>query len=194
MIPSAYTKIAQILADCHAQDPRPKTFATQTYPYETIYAQRMLHWTKHMQPDASEELLLAVDAQHLERWKLPRESYPMDRKGYLLWREELKKRHAADLAELMSAAGYSAESIAKTTELIRRKQMAPDAEGQILEDAACLVFLELDFSELAEKTEHTKMISILQKTWKKMSDRGHALALSLPLSTSEKILVTTALA
>ncbi len=154
----------------------------------------MLAWTERLRPDASEHLRLAVSAQHLQRWLLPRDSYPMDRKGYLQWREELKKRHAADLAALISAAGYGADDIAKTTELIRRKQVASDPEGQTLEDAACLTFLELDYDDLIAKTPDEKMIDILRKTWKKMSDDGRTLALQLPLAGHGLALVKQALA
>ena len=189
----AFTHVSQQLAALHAQDPRCKIFTGRSLPYEALYAQRMLHWTRTMQPEASEELLLAVDAQHLQRWLLPRESYAMDRKGYLLWREELKKIHAEKLADLMRTAGYPETSIQKASQLIRRKQMASDPDGQTLEDAACLTFLELDFADLLAKTKSTKMIEILQKTWKKMSAQGQALALQLPLGPAEQTLIKVAL-
>ena len=38
------------------------------------------------------------------------------------------------------------------------------------------------------------MIDILRKTWRKMSDRGHAAALAMPLAASERALIEKALA
>lgn len=181
------------LSALHREDPQQRVWKEKSLPYETLYAERMLYWTLQLCPQASEVLQLAVCAQHLQRWKLPRNSYPMDRKGYLLWREDLKKRHVADLAQLMETEGYATEDTAKASELIRRKQVASDPEGQTLEDAACLTFLELDFSELLAKTPADKMVEILRKTWKKMSIQGQAAALKLALSAQELRLVERAL-
>src|SRR5574338_682681 len=47
-----------------------------------------------------------------------------------------------------------------------------------MEDALCLVFLEHEFEAFLEKyPDESKATDILQKTWRKMSDRGHQAAL-----------------
>ena len=38
------------------------------------------------------------------------------------------------------------------------------------------------------------MIDILRKTWRKMSDRGHAAALAMPMAASDRALIDKALA
>ena len=191
------TKFSQSLAaitQAQAADPRQISCDGKAAPYEVVYAERMRHWTRILAPQGSEELQLAVSAQHIRRWELPRSSYAMDRKGYLQWREALKKFHAQILSDLMQQHGYAAAQIQKATHLILRKNMAADAEGQTLEDAACLTFLELDFADLLAKTPSAKMISIVQKTWQKMSAAARALALARHYSATETKILRAALA
>jgi Domain of unknown function (DUF4202) len=62
-----------------------------------------------------------------------------------------------------------------------------------LEDALCLVTLQYQLAELMEKTDRDKMINILQKTWKKMSEQAKAKALALPFTEAENALIREAL-
>jgi hypothetical protein len=160
---------------------------------ELAYSQRMLAWVKALAPGASEELLLAARAQHVRRWTVPRSQYPEGRNGYLKWREGLKKFHADTLAAIMKDAGYGAGSISKAKSLLLRKNLAEDAEGQTLEDAACLVFLQFEFAEFRAKTAPDKMVEILRKSWGKMSPRARDQALALELGPAELDLVKRAL-
>jgi hypothetical protein len=160
---------------------------------EVAYAERMVGWARKLAPDASEELLLAVRAQHVRRWTVPRSSQPEGREGYLRWREGLKKVHADVLAGIMEGAGYGEASVAKARSLILRKNHAADREGAVLEDAACLVFLEFEFPGFARKTDSAKMVDILRKSWGKMSENGRRAALGLDLGPAEKDLVRKAL-
>ena len=192
MTPSFERACAAIDA-ANAQDSRLLSWEGQKVPQELLYSQRMVAWTRQLKPEASEELLLAVRAQHIQRWKIPRSSHPMDRKGYLLWREALKVMHADMLAEIMAQAGYSDAAAKKAVQVIRRKQMAADPEGQVLEDAACLVFLQYEYADFAAKTADDKVIDILRKTWKKMSPQAHAEALKLTYGAREGALVQKAL-
>ena len=160
---------------------------------ELLYGQRMVEWAKKLAPKASEELLLAARAQHLRRWTVPRSSQPEGRGGYLKWREGLKKFHADALASIMRGAGYGDESIEKARSLILRKNLASDAEGQTLEDAACLVFLQFEFPGFSAKTEPDKMVDILRKSWAKMSPAARDHALRLALGPGELELVKKAL-
>ncbi|HZE97799.1 MAG TPA: DUF4202 domain-containing protein [Planctomycetota bacterium] len=160
---------------------------------EVDYGRRMVDWVRKLAPDASEELLLASRAQHIRRWTVPRSSYPDGRNGYLRWREDLKKFHAETLAGILKDAGYGEESQAKARQILVRKNLATDAEGQTLEDAACLVFLQFEFPEFSGKTEPDKMVDILRKSWKKMSSAAREQALGLPLAPRELALVKRAL-
>jgi hypothetical protein len=160
---------------------------------ELDYGARMTSWARRLKPDASEELLLAVRAQHVRRGSIPRSDFPAGRAGYLAWREKLKRVHADVLGAAMKDAGYGEASIAKARSLILRKEKAADPEGQVLEDAACLVFLETELSDFAAKTEEEKMIDILRKTWQKMSPAGREAALSLKVGEREAALLRRAL-
>jgi hypothetical protein len=157
------------------------------------YSHRMFDWVRALAPSSSEELLLAARAQHVRRWTVARSTYPEGRNGYLHWREDLKKFHADTLGRIMKEAGYPDQAVAKAKNLIVRKNLSSDAEGQTLEDAACLVFLQFEFGEFASKTEPDKMVDILRKSWKKMSPVAHDRALKLALPPEQLDLVKRAL-
>jgi hypothetical protein len=143
-------------------------------------------------PDASEALRLAVRAQHLRRWTVPRSSYPMDRTGYLRWRNDLKRKHAEWTAAILSECGYEEVEIARVAALIRKEALKRDAEAQALEDVACIVFLKSYVEDFAVKHSEEKVASILEKTWAKMSERGRAAALGLALSPPIRALIQRA--
>ena len=117
----------------------------------------------------------------------------MDRAGYLKWRTELKKFHADKASEILQKVGYEQEVIDRVAFLLQKKQLKRDAETQTLEDVICLVFLEFYYEEFMSKHPEEKIIDILQKTWKKMSDKGHDAALKLPYSNQGLTLVKKAL-
>jgi len=165
-------------------DPRPR---------ELVYAEWLTNWVLRLSPEASEELRLAARSQHLCRWQVPRQSYPMTRAGYLQWRERLKKFHAEKAGEILRETGYPLETIARVQSLNLKKDLAHDPEASVLEDALCLVFLEHQFVELSAKTPEEKMVGVLQKTWRKMTAAGQKAALGLPFGEKEKSLLARAL-
>jgi hypothetical protein len=182
--------------DLHnAQDPTKIPHNKDLVPKELLYSQRMTDMLEHFEPGASEYLKLAVRAQHIQRWKIPRDSFPMDKKGYLIWRTELKQMHGELTAAIMKNNNYQDEEIHITSNLINKKRLKSDPEAQTLEDVACLVFLRFYFDEFIAKHEEQedKIIDILQKTWKKMSDKGHEAALQLHHSTKASALIRRAL-
>src|SRR5215471_2767679 len=137
----------------NSRDPNSEQTAEGSpYPRELLYAQRLTAWVLRLCPGASEELRLAARCQHLCRWMVPRDSFPMTRAGYLQWREGLKKFHAQKAGEILLEVGYPAKTIARVQELNLKKNFPDDPEGRVLEDALCLVFLEHQFNELAAKT------------------------------------------
>jgi hypothetical protein len=144
-------------------------------------------------PDASEPLRLAARCQHLCRWAIPRNSFPMTRAGYLQWRQKLKQFHAEKSGAILRAAGYPEEIVHRVQELNLKKNLATDPETQVLEDALCLVFLERQLGELAAKTTEEKVINALRKSWDKMSPAGRAEALKLSYTPEEKTLLEKAL-
>ncbi|HUK81311.1 MAG TPA: DUF4202 domain-containing protein [Verrucomicrobiae bacterium] len=161
--------------------------------YELPYAQRLSAWLERLAPSASEELRLAARAQHICRWTIPRDSYPAGRIGYLKWREDLKQFHAQKAGEILRELGYAEAIVERVQNLIRKRNFPRDADGRVIEDALCLVFLETQFAETTAKTGDEKMIGILQKTWRKMTPQAREIALTLPMSPECRALVEKAL-
>jgi hypothetical protein len=160
-------------------DPNNEIYQDVTYPKELLYSDRMYERLMDFQPKASEAVQIAAKAQHICRWKIARESYPMDRVGYLKWREDLKKFHAKMTSEILKKAGYEDDFIDRVSFLIEKKLLKKDEETQLLEDVICLVFLEFYFDAFASKHDTEKMKNIIQKTWNKMSEKGHQEALKI---------------
>ena len=178
----------------NAQDPHTETAEGKPWPKELLYSQRMTRWLERLAPDAPEPLRLAARCQHLRRWEIPRSSYPMDRTGYHRWRTELARMHAERAGQILREGGYDDATIARVQSLIRKERLKQDPQVQLLEDVICLVFLESYFADFAKQHDEQKVIGILRRTWKKMSPRGQAEALKLPLGQSERTLVERALA
>jgi uncharacterized protein DUF4202 len=193
--PSRFERAIRQIDAAGSEDPQQVSFDGRDFPAGLLYGLRMSHWLTQIDPDASEELRLAVRCQHLRRWMIPRSNYPMTRAGYYQWRTTLGRFHAEQAGEILRAAGYDEPSVARVQSLIRKERIKSDAEAQTLEDAACLVFLEGDYVEFARTHEREKVIAILRKTWGKMSARGHeaALDLSKSLPDTEKELIDQAL-
>lgn len=190
-----FTRTIAAFDQANANDPRQEQDENGIpVAYEVLYARRMSDALLRFCPQASEALQLAARSQHIERWLLPRDHYPMDRKGYLQWRSELKLRHAARAGEIMLAEGYDAAMCERVAALLKKEKLKSDEESQTLEDVICLVFLQYYFAEFAKVHDETKLIDILQKTWRKMSEAGHQAALSLPLPDEQKTLIAKALA
>ena len=177
----------------NAQDPNSEIYQSNSYPKELLYSNRMYERLMDFYPNASEAVQIASKAQHICRWKMPRESYPMDRVGYLKWREDLKKFHAQTTAEILEKAGYSQEFIDRVSFLIEKKLLKKDAETQLLEDVICLVFLEYYFDAFVQKHDREKMKNIILKTWNKMSENGHQEALKINFSDANLQLIKEAL-
>lgn len=164
------------------------------YPKELLYSQRMTRKLLQFHPNASKALQIAARAQHICRWKIPRDAYPMDRVGYLKWRETLKKMHAELTSEILEQVGYDQQFKERVSFLINKKLIKKNEESQILEDTICLVFLDYYFEEFAAKHDDEKVIDILKKTWVKMSKKGHDVALKLPFSDKTLSLIKQAIA
>jgi hypothetical protein len=158
-----------------------------------LYAERMTDCLENFAPDASEALRLAARCQHIKRWEIPRDTYPMDRPGYHAWRNELKKYHAEQAESILMEVGYDDTTIERVKFLLQKKQLHRDAETQTLEDIICLVFLQYYFEAFSKKYEEEKLIDIIRKTWRKMSDKGHDAALKIDFSPQSLALIKKAL-
>ena len=179
--------------EINQQDINHTNFEGKEYPKELLYGRLMSQCLDQYWPQANEYLQIAVRAQHIKRWHMPRKNFPMDRAGYLTWRKELGKFHASLTHELMLTHGYDALEADKTSAIVRKEKIKANQDSQTLEDVACLVFLSYYFDEFASQHDEDKVISILQKTWRKMSEQGHSIALSLNLPEHLAKLVAKAL-
>ncbi|KAJ5814922.1 hypothetical protein N7474_006699 [Penicillium riverlandense] len=194
---SRYETALRRIDEAHACDPRQTHDPSSQgqIPYELHYANKMTSYLTLVEPSASELLQLAIRAQHLRRWELPRSEYPATKIGYHSWRAELQRRQATLAEQICTESGYSAEEAARVAALVRKADLKKgDPETQTLEDVACLVFLDDQFDKFeTELGDEDKMVDILRKTWGKMSEKGREEALKIDLSERGKLLVEKAL-
>lgn len=174
-------------------DPNRITVDGVERPKELAHAEMVTEWVRRLRPEPSEALLLAARAHHLRRWAVPRSSYPDGRAGYLRWRRDMHQRHAKETGEILAAAGYDDAIVARVGDIVRKRNLAADAEVQALEDALCLVFLQTQLHELASRLERPKMLDVVRKTLAKMSEEGKRHALTVPLAADDAALVAEAL-
>ena len=174
-------------------DPHTILVRGERRPKEQAHAELVSEWIGVLAPDASEELQLAGRAHHLRRWEIPRAQYPDGREGYLRWRRALHDFHAEATAKILAAHGYDAAATRRVSDLLHKRGLARgDAEAQVLEDALCLVFLETQYRELAERLSGEKLLDVTAKTLRKMSARACALALELPLDPRDVAVIQRA--
>jgi tRNAThr (cytosine32-N3)-methyltransferase len=186
---NAYDRAREAIEAAHAADPHR---AADGRPAESVYAERMEAWVTRLVPEASLLLRLAARCQHLERWLVPRGSFPEGKAGYFAWRKSLYASQAARAQGILLAAGVSAAEAAEAATWISKTGLKTNAGTQALEDAACLVFLENEIGSFAAQHAdypREKFIDIVRKTWRKMSAGAQqaALGLALPPAIAELV-------
>ena len=180
----------RLIDEANSADPNRVEADGREWPKELLYSERMSDMLARFSPNADEAMRLAIRAQHIERWKSPRDAYPMDRIGYLKWRKDLYKIQGKTAARLARAAGYAEDVTDRIYATVAKKNLKTSADTQLLEDVTDLVFMEhymLEFvGKHADYTEE-KWIDIIQKTWNKMSPRAQAFALSGQVALPESL-------
>ena len=177
----------------NAEDPNHELIGDTPQPKELVYAQRMTAWLDRLAPDASEPLRLAARCQHIRRWVIARSEFPPGREGYRRWRTTLAAYHAQTAGTILRKAGYGDATVARVEALVRKVRLKADADTQTLEDVICLVFLEHYLPAFATQHDDAKLVDILRKTWRKMSERGRSAALQLDLAPEIRTLVEKAI-
>ncbi|WP_392348735.1 DUF4202 domain-containing protein [uncultured Polaribacter sp.] len=193
MKPTRFETAIALIDKKNSEDENTYQVAELEYPKELLYSQRMTRKLLRFEPNASKALQIAARAQHICRWKIQRNEYPMDRVGYLKWRETLKKMHAVITGEILQQVDFDVQFIDRVQKIILKKLIKKNEESQTLEDTICLVFLDYYFDEFAAKHADEKVIDILQKTWVKMSKKGHEAALRITFSEKGLALVKQAI-
>ena len=171
----------------NAEDPN----QDEGQPKELLYGRRMSDMIARFAPEASEVTQLAVRAQHIQRWKVPRSSYPMNKEGYHAWRTGLYTFHADTAGELMRQAGYDDATIERVKKAVGKRGIKSNPETQLLEDIADLVFIEhyiLAFAQSKPDYDEAKWLDIIRKTWQKMSKAAQVFALSGKIKLPEPLL------
>ena len=194
MNPTRFETAIALIDKKNLEDPNTYQVSGFEYPKELLYSQRMTRKLLQYEPNASKALQIAARAQHICRWKIPRNEYPMDRVGYLKWRETLKKMHANITTEILAQVGFDEQFQKRVQKIILKKLIKKNEESQTLENTICLVFLDYYFDEFAAKHSDEKVIDILKKTWVKMSEKGHEAALKIPYSEKSLALIQKAIA
>jgi len=171
----------RLVDGAHAADPNR---SPDGRPAELVYADRMEEWVMRLTPDADPLLRLAARCQHLERWTVPRDSFPMDRTGYNAWRRTLYRVQADRARDLLLEAGVPESDASEVATWVSKTGLLKNPGTQALEDAACMVFLEHEIASFAAKHEDyslEKMLNILRRIWKKMSPVARATAVELEM-------------
>ena len=175
----------------NSEDPNQVTLDGKDWPKELLYSQRMSDMLQRFRPDADAAQQLAIRAQHVQRWKSPRDAYPMDRIGYLQWRKDLYKIQAETAVGLLEQAGYGEDVTGRVRAAVAKQRIKENPDTQLLEDVTDLTFLEhylLEFAEKHPEYDEDKWLDIIRKTWKKMSGDAQAFALSGSIRLPESLL------
>ena len=189
-----FRRAIELIDAANADDPSRVTVGGVSRPKEIAHAELLTEWIERLRPDPSEPLLLAARAHHIQRWRVPRSTYPDGRRGYLRWRRDLHQFHAERVGEILHQCGYDEQTITRVQALVRKYRLTSDPEVQTLEDGLCLVFLETQLDEVGDRIDDEKMVEVLRKTWRKMTPAGREAALRLGLSEHGRGLVERALA
>lgn len=177
----------------NAEDPNTIAVDGEERPKELTHAEMVTGWVRQLVDEPSEELLLAARAHHIRRWSIPRSTYPDGRSGYLRWRRTLHEQHADDVGRILDEVGYAAEAIERVRALVRKRDLRRgDPEAQALEDALCLVFIETQFHDVAERLDDERMVGVVVKTLAKMSAHGREHALGVRLRPDDEAVVRRA--
>jgi len=189
-----YARARELIDAAHAADPKR---TADGRPAELVYADRMEAWAGRAATEPTPLLRLAARCQHLERWLVPRTTFPEGKVGYLTWRKSLYKKQADRAKSLLLEAGVAAGEADEVATWVAKSGLKTNPGTQALEDAACLVFLENEIEAFAaQHAEYPreKFVDIIRKTWKKMSPRGQDLAKTLVLPPAIGALVGEAIA
>jgi len=187
---STFEKAMALIDAANSEDPNQVTADGKTWPKELLYSQRMSDMLQRFAPDADDAAKLAIRAQHVQRWKSPRDAYPMDRIGYLQWRKDLYRIQANTAADLLAQAGCDDDVISRVREAVAKKGIKENPDTQLLEDVTDLVFMEhylLEFAGKHPEYDEEKWLDIIRKTWKKMSEAAQQFALSGALKLPEPL-------
>ena len=178
--------------DYHRRDPNTVIDNGVAWPSELLYVERLTHRLDAFAPDAGETVRLAARCQHIGRWEIPRENFPMDKKGYFQWRNEEKIHHCNIAEKVLAKCGYDTGSIEEVKTLLMKKGLHGNEDTQLLEDVVCMVFVEYYLEDFAARHPDEKIVDILRKTFRKMSAGGKSAVDDLNITSRNRSLIERA--
>lgn len=187
-----FTRAISAFDAYHQKDPNTEIYNGAVLRSELLYAQRMSDRLSRFALYADESVKLAARCQHIGRWEIPRNNYPMNKKGYLQWRNEEKRHHASIAESILKDCGYDEGTIQQVKFLLMKKELHAHAGTQLLEDVVCLVFVEFYLEDFAGKHDDEKVIDILRKTMRKMTLPARQAVNELKISDRIKSLIDRA--
>ena len=172
----------------NADDPATLTLDGVLLPKELTHAEMMSRWVRFLDPDASEELLLAARAHHVRRWMIPRTAFPAGRSGYLRWRRALHRVHAELAAAILEDRGYGRAAVERVFALIAKEPLLQqgDPDAQTLEDALSLVFFDTQLAPIVVELDERRLRRVIGRTWRKMSGAGRQAARGLTFDAASR--------
>jgi hypothetical protein len=182
-----FDKAIALFDAANTQDPN----QDEGIPRELLYAQRMTEMIGRFAPNATEVAQLAVRAQHIQRWMVPRSNYPLGKAGYFAWRTGLYKFHATSAGELLQQANYDDALIEQVKVAVSKQGIKTNPDTQMLEDVTSLLFIErylLGFAGQHAEYSEEKWLDIIRKTWKKMSEDARTFATNGGIKLPEPLL------
>ena len=191
MTKTIFEVAVELIDAANSEDTNLESSDGKELPKELLYSQRMSDMQQRYAADAADAMKLALRAQHIQRWKYPRDEYPMDRKGYHLWRTNLYTFHADTVAALLVKAGYDDAFITRVKLAVSKKSLNSNVDTQLLEDVSALVFIEhymLAFVEKHPEYDEEKWLLIIKRTWNKMTEKAHDFALSGSIKLPESLI------
>jgi hypothetical protein len=184
-----YKKACLAIDEVHAKDANIELVDGVEMAAELIYSQRMLKVLTEFLVDADYKISLAAQCQHFERWAVARSLYPMDKKGYFQWRKAIMEYQLKRTSEVLASCGIALNDIEGIRDVLQNRGKKDHVQGQVIEDVACIVFVEWYLAAFAAKHEQDKVIGIVKKTVKKISEEGMKAISTRPLSgTVQEIL------
>jgi hypothetical protein len=176
-----FEQVIKLIDKANSQDPNTEQHLDKTWPKERLYSERMTEMLQRFLPTADPLMQIAVCGQHIERWQSPRSDFPLGKQGYYQWRTALYIFHAERVVELMKSAGFDDISCERVYNAVAKKKIKTNADSQLVEDIASLVFIEhymLAFALSKPDYDEQKWMGILRRTWEKMSPQAHEFVLA----------------
>ena len=168
--------------DLNSKDPNLEIFNGKKRPKELLYAERISEMLHKYVPNPSETLQLAARCQHIQRWKIKRDKFPLTKSGYYQWRKNLNKLHASTAYAILCKVGYEEDVINHVLHLVKKERLKSDNEAQTLEDVIVLVFIESYLEEFIRNHsnfDESKIMDIVCKSLHKMTVKGRQAVLTM---------------